>query len=120
MRFIYIIVISSLLTGCFGFLGIPVPTKKTEVTVTENRDIYPAVGESWVKVLHKEKPPCTYEKLGFIKTALAWNRNAAIRIARSEAAKLGSDYVVIEKTYENTFNDARVDAIAYKCQKTIN
>lgn len=84
------------------------------VTVTGKK--YPPVAVEDVKVLFTAQPSCAeYEELGFIGTNPMRNQNAAVQLAREEAAKLGADYLSIQEVLVNNFNAAMVSGVALKC-----
>ena len=85
----------------------------TNVTLTGQA--YPPTDPLNVKILFKEKPDCNYQELGFIGTPMLWNQNQAVEAAREKAAEIGADYLLIQAVNVNTYNDAQVSGIAYKC-----
>ena len=86
---------------------------------------YPATSPANVEVYYKTKPKCQYEEIALIDNPLdtgitgKWKSNLqeSIDQVKEEAAKLGADFIVINKYYKSIFsNDKLVDsAIAYKC-----
>lgn len=84
-------------------------------TTTMTGKAFSPVEPASVKVLFSEKPKCAFQELAFITTPLSWNQNTAISSARSKAADIGADYLVITRVSINAFNDASVWGVAYKC-----
>ena len=97
----------------FLFLIILLYGCATSVTMTGTAK--PPTDPKNVKVLFYEKPNCPFEELGFISTPLMWNQTVAIENAREEAAKIGADFISIQKVFKNAYNDAQVSALAYSC-----
>lgn len=78
---------------------------------------YEPVEESDVRILFKEMPSCDYEEIALINTPYMWRSSSAVKDARAKAAKIGADYVKIESVQTNEDNDAKVEAVAYKCMR---
>ncbi len=76
---------------------------------------YTPVTPEEVKVAFKEAPDCDYEEIAMIHTPYSWNSNSALKKARKQAAKIGADYIKITNVETNDDNDAKIEAVAYKC-----
>lgn len=76
---------------------------------------YTPVTPEEVKVAFKEAPDCDYEEIAMIHTPYSWNSNFALKKARKQAAKIGADYIKITNVETNDNNDAKIEAVAYKC-----
>ena len=76
---------------------------------------YTPVTPEDVKVAFKEAPDCDYEEIAMIHTPYSWSSNSALKKARKQAAKIGADYIKITNVETNDDNDAKIEAVAYKC-----
>lgn len=76
---------------------------------------YTPVTPEEVKVAFKEAPDCDYEEIAMIHTPYSWSSNSALKKARKQAAKIGADYIKITNVETNDDNDAKIEAVAYKC-----
>ena len=76
---------------------------------------YEPVEPEQVQVVFKEMPACDYEEIGLINTPYSWSSNWALKKAKKKAAKIGADYIKIERVDTNEDNDAKIEAVAYKC-----
>ena len=76
---------------------------------------YKPVTPEEVKVAFKEAPDCDYEEIALINTPYSWSSNSALQKARKQAAKIGADYIKVTKVDTNDDNDAKIEAVAYKC-----
>lgn len=76
---------------------------------------YPSVLPEEVTVVFNEFPPCDYEEIAMINTPYSWNSNWALKRARKKAAQVGADYLKVMDVETNEDNDAKIEAIAYKC-----
>ncbi|MBR5130633.1 MAG: hypothetical protein IKV03_05360 [Alphaproteobacteria bacterium] len=99
-----VLILSSflLLMGC----------SSTHIMVSKS---YEPVTPEEVKVAFKEAPDCDYEEIAMIHTPYSWNSNSALKKARKQAAKIGADYIKITAVETNDDNDAKIEAVAYKC-----
>lgn len=99
-----ILLLSLLLAGC----------SSTHIMVAQS---FAPVKPEDVKVVFKEMPPCDYEEIAMINTPYSWNSDSALKKARKQAAKIGSDYIKVTKVETNDDNDAKIEAVAYKCNE---
>lgn len=76
---------------------------------------YAPVTPEEVKVAFKEEPDCDYEEIALINTPYSWSSNSALKKARKQAAKIGADYLKVTQVETNDDNDAKIEAVAYKC-----
>ncbi len=76
---------------------------------------YAPITPEEVKVVFKEEPDCDYEEIALINTPYSWNSNVALKKARKQAAKIGADYLKVTQVETNDDNDAKIEAVAYKC-----
>ncbi len=93
------------LLGLVGCAGTHMMSAKT----------YAPVEPEQVQVVFKEMPACDYEEIGLINTPYSWSSNSALKKARKKAAKIGADYIKVERVDTNEDNDAKIEAVAYKC-----
>ena len=81
---------------------------------------YPATKPENVTVLFNEQPKCNAKQIAFLNTTTewAWSQDSALKSARENAASIGADYLVINKTTTmNHYSDTVFHAVAYKCVK---
>lgn len=86
----------------------------THMMVTQS---FTPVKPELVKVVFKEMPPCDYEEIAMIHTPYSWSSDSALKKARRQAAKIGADYIKVTHVQTNDDNDAKIEAVAYKCNE---
>lgn len=97
------------------------------VKMGDPHKIYPATSPANIEVYYKSKPTkCKYEEIGLIDNPIDsgiifsyWKSTLqeSVNQVKEEAAKLGADFIIINKYHKSVFsNDKLVDsASAYKC-----
>jgi len=88
----------------------------TKVTRLGN-NVYPATSESSIIVFAGQKPTCELEEIGLVVTPLKWNQEKAVEDARTKAAEIGATHIQVTSVKRNIYNDAAVNATAYRCKK---
>jgi argininosuccinate synthase len=52
-----------------------------------------------------------------VLTPLKWNQEKAVEDAKAKAAEIGATHIQITDVQRNIYNDAAVNATAYRCKK---
>jgi len=115
MKISKVLCLALLLSGC-----------ATHIVKTGNPNtFYPATSPANVQVYYKTKPKCQYVEIALIDNPVdsgifsKWKSTLqeSVDQVKEEAAKLGADFIVINKYRKSVFaNDKLVDsASAYKC-----
>lgn len=69
-----------------------------------------------IKIFAAQKPNCILEELGLIVTNVKWNQERAVTDAKEKAAEIGEHFIQLTDVKRNSFNDAAVQAVAFRCK----
>lgn len=84
--------------------------------VTKTGPAYPPTNPEDIKVFAAQKPNCKLEELGLIVTNLKWNQEHAVTDAKEKAAEIGAHFIKLTDVKRNIYNDAAVQAVAFRCK----
>ena len=86
----------------------------TKVAITGKT--YPPTSPEQITVFLSQKPTCEMEEIGLVVTNLKSSQEKAIASAKEKAAEVGATHMQIIEVTRNIYNDAAVQAVAFRCK----